>query len=140
MWFDGRCGRGRDLGPDRPGRLSAWSGARPIVPAIARSATSRATRTAVAPARYSHPMTDTTKTGAEDEEPPANLVTMRREFDQAVAAEPLAKDPEELARVRSRQQQLALEMCAHPYYHQAVPDGFEARKRVMAAAKKSATA
>jgi DNA-binding transcriptional LysR family regulator len=73
------------------------------------------------------------------EEPPADLVAMRRDFDLAVAAEKdVTEDPDELARVRQRQQDLAVAMCAHPYYHQADPDGAEARKRVMAAAKQAA--
>ncbi len=72
-----------------------------------------------------------------DQQPPADLVAMRREFDQAVAAEAVTDDPDEVARVRRAQQDLAVAMCAHPYYHQADPDGCEARKRVMAAAKQA---
>jgi hypothetical protein len=81
--------------------------------------------------------------------PPDDLVTMRREFDLATATEgaycrtlPSRAERElteeeraELQRLRRLQQDLAVAMCAHPYYHQAEPNGAQARTLVMQAAK-----
>ena len=74
---------------------------------------------------------------------------MRREFDLATAtegtycrtlpnlAERELTDEEraELQRLRQLQQDFAVAMCAHPYYHQADPDGAKARVLVIQAAK-----